>query len=238
MADAEGVDLLAVDARPARDGIAAWHNPALWHRSKQEITPAAGAALRRPGRCACSRRSRGARTNAWCSISTTRCGAAWSATTASRASCSARAARSAKPLSSSRTMPRTVTPRRHPRGVLEERRGERAGAVRAASGDGAASATTSPASSPTGRDKADNLRAIAEELNIGLDSAGLRRRQPVRAQPGAAGTADGGGAGGAGRPGQLSRDASPMPAISRALRSPTRTASALANTRATDSATR
>ncbi len=42
MADAEGVDLVAVDRAAARDGIAAWHDPALWHRSKQEITPAAG----------------------------------------------------------------------------------------------------------------------------------------------------------------------------------------------------
>ena len=42
MADEEGVDLLALDAQAARDGIDAWHNPALWHRSKQEIAVAAG----------------------------------------------------------------------------------------------------------------------------------------------------------------------------------------------------
>jgi FkbH-like protein len=41
MADAEGVDVLALDARAGRDGIAAWHNPELWHRAKQEVTPAA-----------------------------------------------------------------------------------------------------------------------------------------------------------------------------------------------------
>jgi FkbH-like protein len=41
MADQEGVELLALDERAARDGIAKWHDPALWHRSKQEITPAA-----------------------------------------------------------------------------------------------------------------------------------------------------------------------------------------------------
>ena len=41
MADAEGVDLLAIDEHAARDGIAAWHDPALWHRSKQEIAPSA-----------------------------------------------------------------------------------------------------------------------------------------------------------------------------------------------------
>jgi HAD superfamily phosphatase (TIGR01681 family) len=41
MAEAEGVDLLALDDRAARDGIARWHDPALWHRSKQEIAPTA-----------------------------------------------------------------------------------------------------------------------------------------------------------------------------------------------------
>ena len=41
LADAEGVDLLALDARAAIDGLNAWHNPALWHRAKQEISPAA-----------------------------------------------------------------------------------------------------------------------------------------------------------------------------------------------------
>ena len=49
-------------------------------------------------------------------------------------------------------------------------------------------------------DKAGNIRAIAEELNIGSGLAGVHRRQPVRAQPGAPGTADGRGAGGVGRP--------------------------------------
>jgi FkbH-like protein len=44
MADAEGVHLVAVDHAAARDGLAAWHDPALWHRSKQEISPAAGPA--------------------------------------------------------------------------------------------------------------------------------------------------------------------------------------------------
>ncbi len=37
MADAEGVDLIAVDARAAVDGVTKWHDTALWHRSKQEI---------------------------------------------------------------------------------------------------------------------------------------------------------------------------------------------------------
>ena len=39
-ADASGVDLLAIDDAARRDGVAAWHDPALWHRSKQEVTPA------------------------------------------------------------------------------------------------------------------------------------------------------------------------------------------------------
>ncbi len=40
-ADAANVDLLALDARAARDGLNAWHDPGLWHRAKQEISPAA-----------------------------------------------------------------------------------------------------------------------------------------------------------------------------------------------------
>ena len=40
MADRHGVDLVAIDAAAARDGLHAWHDPALWHRSKQEVTPA------------------------------------------------------------------------------------------------------------------------------------------------------------------------------------------------------
>ena len=41
MADQTGVDLLALDARAASDGLAAWHDPGLWHRAKQEVSPAA-----------------------------------------------------------------------------------------------------------------------------------------------------------------------------------------------------
>ena len=41
LADEEGVDLLALDKRVAQDGLSAWYDPALWYRSKQEITPAA-----------------------------------------------------------------------------------------------------------------------------------------------------------------------------------------------------
>jgi FkbH-like protein len=41
-ADEDGVDILALDARIAVDGLAAWHDPMLWHRAKQEISPAAG----------------------------------------------------------------------------------------------------------------------------------------------------------------------------------------------------
>jgi FkbH-like protein len=40
-ADGEGVDLLALDDRAARDGLASWYDPALWHRAKQEIHPTA-----------------------------------------------------------------------------------------------------------------------------------------------------------------------------------------------------
>ena len=40
-ADAEGVDLLSLDAQIAADGLGGWHDPALWHRAKQEIHPLA-----------------------------------------------------------------------------------------------------------------------------------------------------------------------------------------------------
>jgi FkbH-like protein len=41
MAEQEGVDILAVDDRAVRDGIQKWHDTGLWHRSKQEIAPPA-----------------------------------------------------------------------------------------------------------------------------------------------------------------------------------------------------
>jgi len=41
MADAEGVSLLALDDRASRDGLAAWHDPVLWLRAKQEVSPIA-----------------------------------------------------------------------------------------------------------------------------------------------------------------------------------------------------
>ena len=41
MAEQEGVDILAVDDRAVRDGILKWHDTGLWHRSKQEIAPPA-----------------------------------------------------------------------------------------------------------------------------------------------------------------------------------------------------
>ena len=41
MAEPEGVDILAVDDQAARDGIGKWHDAGLWHRSKQEVSPTA-----------------------------------------------------------------------------------------------------------------------------------------------------------------------------------------------------
>jgi FkbH-like protein len=41
MAEQEGVDILAIDDRAVRDGIGKWHDAALWHRSKQEVSPVA-----------------------------------------------------------------------------------------------------------------------------------------------------------------------------------------------------
>jgi FkbH-like protein len=41
MADAAGVALVGLDARAAVDGLLGWHDAALWHRAKQEVSPAA-----------------------------------------------------------------------------------------------------------------------------------------------------------------------------------------------------
>jgi FkbH-like protein len=41
LADQEEVDILSVDHRVMIDGIDAWHNPVLWHGAKQEISPVA-----------------------------------------------------------------------------------------------------------------------------------------------------------------------------------------------------
>ncbi|MCE0521742.1 MAG: HAD-IIIC family phosphatase [Methylacidiphilales bacterium] len=40
-ADSEGVDLLALDHQIMLDGLSAWHDPALWHKAKQEVRPQA-----------------------------------------------------------------------------------------------------------------------------------------------------------------------------------------------------
>jgi len=40
-ADVEGVTLLAIDRTMTQDGLATWHDPSLWHRAKQEISPVA-----------------------------------------------------------------------------------------------------------------------------------------------------------------------------------------------------
>ena len=40
-ADAEGVDVLALDFAVTTDGLACWYDPALWHRAKQEVHPSA-----------------------------------------------------------------------------------------------------------------------------------------------------------------------------------------------------
>lgn len=40
-AETAGVHLLAVDRVAAREGMRQWHDPVLWHRAKQEVTPLA-----------------------------------------------------------------------------------------------------------------------------------------------------------------------------------------------------
>lgn len=41
LADEHGVDILALDRVARDDGLRAWHDPVLWHRAKQEISPVA-----------------------------------------------------------------------------------------------------------------------------------------------------------------------------------------------------
>lgn len=40
-ADEMGVDVIAIDDQTTREGLAEWYSPTLWHRAKQEISPAA-----------------------------------------------------------------------------------------------------------------------------------------------------------------------------------------------------
>jgi FkbH-like protein len=40
LADRHGVDLVALDQAARTDGLNTWHDKALWHRAKQEVTPA------------------------------------------------------------------------------------------------------------------------------------------------------------------------------------------------------
>jgi FkbH-like protein len=44
LAPEQRVDILDLDWVTARDGLSAWHDPMLWHRSKQEISPVAAPA--------------------------------------------------------------------------------------------------------------------------------------------------------------------------------------------------
>ena len=41
LAAEHSVDLLALDMQVTTDGLAAWHDPVLWHRAKQEVSPVA-----------------------------------------------------------------------------------------------------------------------------------------------------------------------------------------------------
>ena len=226
MAEAEGVDLLALDERAARDGIARWHDPALWHRAKQEISPDRRADVRRPGRPTARGQAGallqvpGARSRQHALGRRDRRRRAW------KASCSARAARWARRIVAFQDYARELTRRgvilavcskndeanalepfeQHPDMVL--RRGDIACFV------------------ANWSDKAANIRAIAEELNIGLDSLVFVDDNPFERNLVRQRTADGRGARGVGRSGATIRWRSPMPAISRACRSPTRTASA------------
>jgi FkbH-like protein len=41
VAEEDGIDILAIDDRAVRDGIRSWHDVGLWHRAKQEVSHAA-----------------------------------------------------------------------------------------------------------------------------------------------------------------------------------------------------
>ncbi|QRE72411.1 hypothetical protein F1D61_00675 [Methylobacterium aquaticum] len=102
----EGVDLLALDEAAMRHGLDAWHDPALWLRARQAVTPAAGPFTATSSHGSSARGS-AARPRPSCSTSTTRCGAGRSARTVRRESSSGRAARSGNPSSRSRLTPAT-----------------------------------------------------------------------------------------------------------------------------------
>jgi FkbH-like protein len=61
-ADESGADILAVDTRVALDGLSTWHDPVLWHRAKQEVSPlAAGRYGELVGRLLAARQGRSAK---------------------------------------------------------------------------------------------------------------------------------------------------------------------------------
>ena len=126
--------------------------------------------------------------------------------------------------------------RRHPRRVLEERRGQRARAVRAAPRN-AAQAQRHRLLRRQLEDKAPTSAPSPQELNIGLDSLVFVDDNPFERNLVRAGTAHGRRARIAGRS-RTCAAPSPTPAISRRLPSPPRIASAPSNIRPTASATR
>ena len=214
-----GVMLLAVDAAAAADGLTRWHDPALWHRAKQEIASDA------PRRCtaiwsaACSRPGRGARCKClvldldntlWGGVigddglegivlgQGSRAGRGLRRVPATtRASLRGAA-------SSSRSARRTTRRTRWSRSTSTPRwcceRSDIACFV------------------ANWTDKASNIRAIAERAEHRPRRAGLRRRQPVRAQPGARRNCRWSRCPSCRTTRPTTRRPSPMPAISRRCR--------------------
>jgi FkbH-like protein len=41
MAETEGIDIVSLDRQVDHDGLTSWHDPSLWHRTKQEVLPTA-----------------------------------------------------------------------------------------------------------------------------------------------------------------------------------------------------
>jgi hypothetical protein len=150
LAGADGVDLLALDDRVRQDGREAWHDAALWHRSKQEIRPSAAPMYGElVARLLAAKQGRSSKclvmdldNTVWGGVvgddgtdglvlgQGSALGEAYVAFQEARAG--------AGPAG------------RDPGGVLQERRAERAGALRPAPGNGAEARGTSRASRPTG----------------------------------------------------------------------------------------
>ena len=210
-----GVDLLAIDERVAVDGLAAWHDPALWHRAKQEISPAAALlTVIWSARMLAARQGR-SRKCLVLDLDNTLWGGVIGDDGLEGIKLGQGSALGEAHLAFQRYAHDLSR-----RGVIlavcsKNNEADRARAFRATSRDGAAAARTSPASSPTGPIRRPTCARSRGRLNIGLDSLVFARRQPGRARSRAARTAHGRRPGTAGGADALSATPRARPAISR-----------------------